>query len=237
MSRAQASELRFFATAPHPCSYLPGRQATTVFADPGEPKNMPLYSALARNGFRRSGEHIYRPHCEACAACVAVRVPVDAFRMRRSQRRVWAVNQDLVVESRDDSFVPEHFELYRRYQNLRHRGGGMDNPSETSYRNFLTSPWSDTEFHEFRHDGQLLSIAVTDRLADGLSAVYSFFDPDHAARSLGVYAILWQIREAQRCGLTWLYLGYWIEETPKMSYKRDYRPQEHFVGGQWRSAE
>jgi arginine-tRNA-protein transferase len=131
-------------------------------------------------------------------------------------------------------FDQEHFDLYRRYTRLRHPGGGMDTDEPAQYRGFLISPWADTRFVEFRKEGRLLAVAVTDVMNQGLSAVYTFFDPDEPRRSLGVYAVLWQIDYARREGLPWVYLGYWIAETAKMSYKTRYRPLEAYLGGEWR---
>lgn len=225
--------LAFYATPEHECSYLPPRQATTLFADPRFPKDIRLYTMLSRNGFRRSGEHIYRPHCATCQACIPIRVPVDQFSLKRSQRRAWNRNRDIYVNACEPRLRDDHFSLYHRYIHARHRGGGMDNPTREQYVQFLTSPWSDTVFYEFRRQGQLMAVSVTDTLLDGLSAVYTFFDPDMAERSLGVYTVLWQIEEAKRLQKEWLYLGYLIHASPKMAYKGQYLPQEQFIDNQW----
>ena len=225
--------LRFFATPGHPCSYLAGREATTVFVDPGFPKNPALYSALSRAGFRRSGAHIYRPECSGCSACIPVRIPVARFRPRRIHRRVWAANRDLAFRERPARFEPEHFALYRRYISARHRGGGMDNPSPGQYRDFLTSAWCDTLFFEYTLGAAVVAVSVIDRLADAFSCVYTFFDPAHGRRSLGTYAILHAIDVTHRRSLEWLYLGYYIADSPKMRYKAGYRPQERYVNGRW----
>ncbi len=225
--------LNFFATPPHPCSYLADRQAITVFADPDFRKDRGVYSTLSRHGFRRSGPHLYRPRCEGCNACVPVRVPVAEFRPRRSQRRAWARNQDLVVRPRSARFDLDHYRLYARYLEHRHPGGGMDDPSPEQFMEFLTSPWADTVFFELNLGERLLAVAVADVLDDGLSAVYTFFDPDAESRSLGVFGVLWEIAEARRLGLDYLYLGYWIEESPKMSYKSGYQPLEYLHDGRW----
>lgn len=227
------NRLLFFATPEHPCSYIPGRQATTLFADPGHPKDARLYSQLSHQGFRRSGRHIYRPRCRTCRACVPVRVPVAEFLPRRSQRRAWQANSDLRVRRLEARFRAEHFALYCSYINTRHPGGGMENPTPQDYVEFLISPWTETRFFEFRAGERLVAVAVADLLDDGLSAVYTFFDPKCAARSPGVFALLWEIEEARRLGLEWLYLGYWIAESSKMRYKREYQPQEHLVKGHW----
>ena len=230
---ASRPALAFYATPPHRCSYLPHKEATTVFADPQHPKDMQLYSHLSATGFRRSGEQIYVPACEHCRACTPVRVPVLGFKPKRRQRRVFARNADLKVIAKPDHFDETQFQLYQRYVNARHPGGGMDDPSRQEYMEFLTSSWSDTVFYEFRLESALLAVAVTDRLDDGLSCVYTFFEPTLNTRALGVFAILWQIWETARLGLDYCYLGYWIGETTKMQYKADYLPQEQFVRGKW----
>lgn len=229
----QIRRLAFYATPEHPCSYLPGRTARTLFADPTVRLNSEIYSRLSLYGFRRSGRHIYRPSCPACDACIPVRIPVQGFRARRRQRRSWRRNDDLRVVPREPQFDPEHFELYRRYISARHPGGGMDNPDPSQYLDFLTAPWSETVFYEFRAGAELMAVAVTDHLEHGLSAVYTFFDPDRPRRGLGTHAILWQIEECRRLGLPWLYLGYWIAESPKMAYKMQFQPLEQFREGRW----
>jgi arginine-tRNA-protein transferase len=222
-----------YATPEHACSYVDGRRAVTLFVDPHCPKDPRLYARLANLGFRRSGEHIYRPRCPACHACEPVRLPVTAFAPRRSHRRTWRTNEDLEVRLLEPGFRPEHFALYERYLGRRHRGGGMDEPTPDQFLAFLASPWSDTTFVEFRHHGALLAVAVQDRFPNGLSAVYSFYEPENSARSLGTYTILWQIAHARELGLRWLYLGYRIDDCRKMSYKAQFRPQQRLVDGQW----
>lgn len=222
-----------FLSMPHPCSYLPGRTATSMFLDPRQPLDSRQYAAFMRLGFRRSGDLVYRPHCRDCNACIPVRIPVDRFRANRGQRRIWKRNQDLSVITRPPQFSQEHFDLYQRYQAMRHPGGGMDDPDPQKYINFLGSRHIDTVFYEMRWREKLLGLAVTDILPDGLSAVYTFFDPEETRRSLGVYAVLWQVEQAAAHQLPWLYLGYWIKECPKMSYKANYRPLEVFLNGHW----
>ncbi|MCP4696508.1 MAG: arginyltransferase [Gammaproteobacteria bacterium] len=231
----QLREISFYATPPHECNYLPARWATTLFVDPVSSEDKEVYGALSQQGFRRSGEYIYKPYCEACQACVAVRVPVFRFQPRRSQRRVWKKNSDLTVTAVPPEYNEERFQLYRDYIACRHEGGGMDNPTPQGYKQFLCSPWADTVFYEFRLHGRLLAVAVADRFAHGLSAVYTFFDPRYSSRGLGVYAVLWEIRETMRMGLKWLYLGYWIKDCQKMSYKMDYQPLQCYQEGEWRN--
>ena len=230
------NEINFYLTPEHDCSYLEGKQASTLFADPLADIDTALYSRLSAAGFRRSGAQIYRPHCQTCNACIAARVPVASFRPRRSQKRVMQRNRDLVVTERAPAMSDEYFGIFERYINDRHAGGDMHPASREQFDSFLVAGRSEARFHEFRADGTLLAVAVADRLDDGLSAIYTFFEPAAQQRALGVYAILWLIEEAKRQGLAHLYLGYWIKECPKMSYKLDYRPVELLVNGAWTSA-
>lgn len=229
-----AQKLGFYATPPHDCNYLPGREAITLFADPRFPKNIRLYSALADCGFRRSGEHLYIPHCSNCSACVPVRVPVAEFRRSRSQNRAWRRNADLEITELPAEFRDEHFALYRRYLGARHAGGGMDSPTPESYLEFLAATWSKTVFYEMRLYGKLLAVAVADLMHDGLSAIYTYYDPEFCRRSLGRFAVLYEIEEARRRNFSWVYLGYWIRDCKKMSYKIEYRPLEYYIDNEWR---
>lgn len=233
MNETHAEKLSFFATMPHACSYLPEQEAVTLFADPDVPVNTEIYGQLIDFGFRRSGAHIYRPRCPHCTACVPVRVPVDSFLPNRSQRRNLVKNRDIEVTPVDACFHDEHFDLYRRYIGSRHTGGGMDDPSIEKYMEFLVSPYISSYFFEFRCQGKLLAVAVTDSLPQGLSAVYTFYEPEEARRGLGVFSVLWEIQETARLRLPWLYLGYWIEQSPKMNYKINYQPIETYIDSQW----
>ena len=222
-----------FATPSHTCSYLPGRRATTLVVNPRQTGDSLLYDQLSQVGFRRSGDLIYRPQCGSCQACIPVRIPVTQFEPRRSQRRTWCANQDLRASLHPPVLRDEHFQLYQRYLQRRHRDSQMLQSGRQQTMEVLTSPWSNTFFCEFRSQQQLLAVAVLDRLCNGLSAVYTFFDPDFTGRGLGVFALLWTIAECRRLGLDWLYLGYWIEGCATMHYKMHYRPQERFVNSQW----
>lgn len=226
-------DMAFYATPPHDCSYLPNRRAVTLFADPRTPITNRLYGALAPLGFRRSGEYVYRPRCPRCEACQPARIPAADFVPNRSQRRNWKRNRDLTVTIRPGEYNEEQYLLYRRYIHSRHKEGGMDVDSVEQYLAFLTSSWSDTDFVEFRKDDRLLAVAVVDRFSTGLSAVYTFFEPEAQQRGLGTYAVLWQMEEARRRQYEHVYLGYYIEQSPKMAYKKRYRPLEVFVDGQW----
>jgi arginine-tRNA-protein transferase len=232
MTREQKAP-EIYLSMPHPCSYLPGRMATTLFVDPRYPLDSEHFGRFMQLGFRRSGDLVYRPHCLDCTACVPVRIPVAAFRPRRGQRRVWARNRDLQVIEHPAVFDRDHFDLYLRYQSHRHPGGGMDDPDPRKYTQFLIGQGIDTVFYEIRLDSRLLGVAVTDHLPDGLSAVYTFYDPDEVARGLGTYAILWEIERTRSLELPYLYLGYWIKECPKMAYKADYHPLEMYRQGRW----
>jgi arginine-tRNA-protein transferase len=225
--------LQLYLTAPYPCSYLPGREARSQVATPYSLIDTTVYSELVRAGFRRSGLFVYRPRCDVCRACVPVRVPVDEFAPNRSQRRCAARNQDVDFELKPLSFEEEHYRLYRRYQASRHPGGGMDEDDREQYRSFLLKSQVDSALAEFRLDGEVVMVGLIDRLLDGLSAVYTFYEPELARRSLGVYGVLAQIALARKLGLPYLYLGYWIKESPKMAYKTQYRPTEGLVDGQW----
>ncbi len=229
----QEEELRFFATAPRPCSYLPDRSAISVFADPEASLSMPLYNQLAVFGFRRSGSDLYVPACPGCSECVPVRVPVSRFKRSRNQQRVWQLNRDLAWEIHDPAFAPQLFPLYRDYLQLRHAGGGMDDPTEEDYLRFLTSDWCESLFLVGTLDRRPVVVAVTDRMANALSAVYTFFDARLARRSLGTLAILRQVELAREMQHDWLYLGYWIGGSAKMHYKSRFRPLQGYRQGSW----
>ena len=231
------SDLAFYASAPHPCSYLSGQTSVTVFADPDAEMNTSNYSALAEIGFRRSGSHVYTPHCPDCQACVATRLPVENFQPNRNQRRTLNRAADFSITITEPLFRDEAFALYQKYLGHRHSGGGMDDPSPKKYLEFLACDWCKTEFVEFRYHDQLIAVAVQDVLSRGLSSVYTFFDPDFSTISLGRYALLWQVAEAQRRNLPYLFLGYWISECQKMIYKQEYRPLELFLQGRWQRFE
>lgn len=226
---ALMDELEYFLSVPQRCVYLPSRTAQMMFLPTDLPLSMTTYSHLVSQGFRRSGCLVYRPRCPACQACIPVRIPVDRFCPDRSQRRSRKRNQDLEVIARTPAFRMEHYKLYLRYLNARHPEGDMAEATPDDYLNFLTCHWCKTQFYEFRLQGKPVMVAVVDVLSDGLSAVYTFFDPDHAKRGLGTYAVLWQIEAAKRMGLSWLYLGYWIADCRKMAYKIKFRPQQWYL--------
>lgn len=229
------SDLQVFITHPHSCSYIEEQQATTLFVDPDAEIDILAYEELTELGFRRSGNHIYRPHCESCKACIAARVPVDLFRRRRSQQKIWNRNKDLEIVEVQDIDTDSHYELFERYISQRHRDGDMYPPNREQYSSFLCEGIDHHRFYCFYKEQQLLAVAVTDVMGAALSAIYTFFDPELQQRSLGVYGILWQIEQARTLKLKHLYLGYWIKDCQKMSYKTQYRPLELYINRQWLS--
>jgi arginine-tRNA-protein transferase len=231
--KTESGERQFFITPSHPCSYLPGREAATLFVDPRETITKELYQTLTEQGFRRSGGHLYRPHCRACQACVPTRIPVASFAPKRRQRRTRDRNADLTLKVEPARFDKVIYRLYANYIAGRHRDGDMYPPSPEQFRSFLLSQWSETLFLSAYQGEELVSVAVTDRQPDGLSAIYTFYDPAQPQRSLGVFSILAQIALCRELGLSHLYLGYWIRDAEKMRYKIDYRPIELFIGGRW----
>ena len=234
--RRPVRDLRFFLTVPHACSYLPGKEATTLFLDPQESPVPGVYDSLSLLGFRRSGRHLYRPHCEGCNACRSVRIPVDHFSANRTQRKVWrrnAVIETRVIPARFDA---SHYALYADYIRQRHADGDMFPPSRDQYRTFLTLEEPYAHLLEMYLDDELVAVAAFDQLEHGLSAIYTFFKVDDVLerRSLGTFAILKLIELCQEKRLPHLYLGYWIEECRKMRYKQAFSPIELLDGRHWR---
>lgn len=225
--------LTLYAGTAHPCAYLRQRQSVMHYVDPYAAMDPALFGALLTLGFRRSGGHLYRPGCPSCRRCVPARIPTGSFAPDRSQRRAARRNHDLALQAGPGAISEEHFRLYRRYVSERHADGGMANPDRESCRSFLLADWCDTLFLDLRLDGRLVATAVTDVVPEGLSAIYTFFDPDLAPRSLGTYALLCQIRHARELGLPYLYLGYWVPGSRKMQYKERFRPLELYIDGQW----
>jgi len=225
---------RFFITRPQPCPYLEGRVEQKVVTVLGRSGAATKYDLLNRNGFRRSHEILYRPSCPGCSACVPVRVVVDDFRLDRSLMRVWRRNQDLAAQAVPAIATREQYALFARYQQARHGDGDMVNMTFDDYRAMVEDTPVTTSLIEFRTpDGRLAAGSVIDQLADGLSAVYTYFAPGRAQASPGTHSILWQIAQCRDRGLPYLYLGYWIEESAKMAYKARFRPLEALTRDGW----
>ncbi len=225
--------LQFYLTAEYPCSYLPNLQARSQVATPSLLINTQVYSELVKHGFRRSGTYTYRPHCDGCSACVPLRVLAKPFAPNRSQKRAWKQHAELEVSILPLQDHTEHYELYQRYQSARHKNGGMDNDDRESYQNFLLQSNVDSMLVEFREDGVLRMVSLIDLFHDGLSSVYTFYEPDLSHACFGVYNVLWQIELCRKLNLDFVYLGYWIENSRKMAYKTDYQPSQGLINGTW----
>jgi arginyl-tRNA--protein-N-Asp/Glu arginylyltransferase len=239
MSRPGDSELPFsllqyYSTAAYPCSYLPNQRAISQVATPPQLITSEVYGDLIRRGFRRSGVFTYRPHCATCSACIPVRLPIARFAPNRSQRRCLKGHASINARELPLAYFAEHYRLYLRYQEARHAGGGMDQDDHEQYANFLLQSRVDSRLIEFTENGVLRMASIIDVLSDGLSSVYTFYDPDLPGVSLGTFSILWQIAQCAANDLPYLYLGYWIRDSRKMAYKANFRPIEGLIDGTWR---
>ena len=227
------NQLQFYTTAPYACSYLSGQLARSQVATPSHKIDATIYSDLVGIGFRRSGVFTYRPSCDSCSACTPVRIDVEKLMPSRSQKRAVGRHANLVATMTYLKNSAEHYDLYLKYQSARHNGGGMDKDSKEQYRHFLLQSNVDTKLIEFRDANKVVAVSIIDQLEDGLSAVYTFFDTAEKSASYGTYSICWQLYLCKTLGLRYLYLGYWIEDSKKMSYKKRFRPLESLVQDRW----
>ncbi|MEX2366950.1 MAG: arginyltransferase [Pseudohongiellaceae bacterium] len=227
-------DIKLYTTQSHPCSYLPGQVARTLFIDPELAVSTRVHTQLSELGFRRSGAHIYRPHCDNCQSCIACRVLVDSFVPNRRFRRIQRRNADLSVSRSETIAGSEYFDLYARYINTRHRDGDMYPATREQYDSFLGITCESTRYFTIRDQHEkLLGVIICDHLDNALSAVYTFYDPEQPGRSLGNFAILWQIAQARHLNLPYLYLGYWIRDCAKMKYKSEFRPLQMLINSRW----
>lgn len=232
------TSLHFYSTAPYPCSYLDDHLARSQVAVPSDGMDVHTYSQLVRSGFRRSGYFIYRPYCDDCVKCISVRVPVAEFEPSRTQRKLWRRHQPLQAQQHNLHFDEEHYQLYNRYQQARHDGGSMAEDDRQQYSDFILKSTMESWLATFREPDQTLRmVSLIDRLDDGLSAVYTFFDPQPTNASFGTYNVLWQIELCRRLRLPYLYLGYWVKECRKMAYKTNFQPLERLSQGSWQRLE
>jgi len=226
---------RFYVTAPSLCPYLDGRMERKVFTELTAVNPKGLHESMARIGFRRSQDIVYRPNCENCSECKSVRIPVTSFRPGRTQRRLITLNADLVIRQLPNIALKEHYDLLRTYLAKRHSGGGMANMTYDEYANMVECSPVNSCLFEYRLADELLAVILTDIMEDGLSMVYSFFDVRSvfSKRSLGTYIILDHIARARLRGLDYVYLGYYVAGSPKMAYKKNFRPLEILDGNGW----
>ena len=229
----QTSQPKLFISAPHACPYIEPETASTVLLDPDYEVDNSLFSVLLKSGFRRSGKTIYKPHCRNCNACVSVRIPAREYQPNRAQKRCFKKNRDVYTTMVPSKFSEEHFQLYSQYQSWRHTGDIMDHRDPERYNEFMVESSIETVFIEYRLDEKLIGLSVCDLPDDGMSAVYTFFDPHMQNRSLGTFAIMTQLDYVRKMELDWLYLGYWIEDCRKMSYKTNFKPIFGYQNKEW----
>ncbi|ORU92903.1 MAG: arginyltransferase [Cycloclasticus sp. symbiont of Bathymodiolus heckerae] len=230
-------QLALYISSPQPCDYLADQESQNIFISPDVKMTPGIYEYLISKGFRRSGQHTYRPHCSACHACISCRLDVRVFKPSRSQKRLTSKNKDLSFTPVSTQYTDEHFDLYRRYQAFKHPGGSMENFKAAEYNAFLCESFGNSLIYETRLGNQLLAVSVCDAFSNALSAVYTFFDPDFSSRSLGTYSVLQQIKAVQDAQKKHLYLGYYVQDSAKMTYKTNFRPIEMLVKSQWLSFE
>ena len=233
-------KLQFYVTTPYKCGYLPNKLAQSLIASPQHLIDANIYSGLITQGFRRSGKFAYRPHCENCRACIAVRLILSEFTPSRSQKRAYKQHSDLTAQIYPLHFNQQHFELYESYQSLRHLDETASETSATAkdeaeqYRQFLCQSNVESLMIEFKDaNNQVKIVSVVDIVKDGISAVYTFYDATEVKASYGTYSIMWLAEWTKSLSLPYLYLGYWIKDSQKMAYKQHFKPQQKLIDGEW----
>lgn len=225
--------IRLFETVIDDCPYIENERSSSILVDPDHRIDTHLFSLLSRSGFRRSGEMLYTPKCPSCKACISVRIPAAKFIPSRGQRRVWRKNSDITVKVTDVSFQQEHFDLYLKYQRARHPDSTMCDEDPEKYISFINSKYSESRFLCMYQENQLIGISVIDQFEGGVSAVYTFFDPEQSKRSLGTYIIMYMIKIARLQNVPYVYLGYWVDQSRKMDYKRSFKPLQGYINRNW----
>ena len=225
--------IRLFLTEPHDCSYLQDQKATTAFVDPQLKVTDRIYTQLSVMGFRRSGKYIYTPQCDNCSACIPVRIHSGGLKLNRQQKRCLKRNADLKMQVKHNVNFEEHFPLYEEYIATRHKDGDMFPPTLGQFQDFIGELWPNSRILEFRSDNKLIAASVIDILHNGLSAIYTYFSIQETRRSPGTYAILSIAELAATMNLPYVYLGYWIRDCRKMTYKSSFRPIEMLINGEW----
>tara|TARA_B100001996_G_scaffold289453_1_gene229654 strand:- start:157 stop:876 length:720 start_codon:yes stop_codon:yes gene_type:complete len=227
------NSIRLFRAPGHPCSYKEDHRAATIFVDPNVSLDKSINTKLSFLGFRRSGSHLYKPDCSNCNACISCRIPTNAFKFKDSHRRILNKNKDLNIVTKDDLTNDSFYLLYERYINERHADGDMYPATPEQFEAFIKTKTTDTHFTLFYLRGRLIAVSVTDILENGISAVYTYFDPNEGKRSLGIHSILYQVQLAMTLNLQYVYLGYWIKNCQKMKYKLNFRPIEMLINDEW----
>jgi len=226
--------IRLFETVVDDCPYLEDQKSASILVDPDHQIDGALFTMLSRSGFRRSGDMLYSPKCPSCRACVSVRIPVTRFKASRGQKRVWRKNLDLTVTVEDVRFEDEHFAMYLKYQEHRHPESSMYDDDPEKYIGFIDSYFSRSKFLCIRLGDKLIGVSVLDQFEGGLSAVYTFFDPAYSNRSIGTFAILYMVKLSRLRDIPFVYLGYWIDGSQKMDYKRQFKPLQGYLDRQWK---
>lgn len=233
MKEKLLSELKLFHTNSFECGYFKDLEATYIILDPEISPDIKLQEVMAEKGYRRSAENIYFPWCHNCNKCIPLRLKLKDFQLGRSQRRCLKKNQSLKTTITKPKVTPEIFNLYKQYQIWKHPNAGMDDCQNIGCMDFLQARWSHTQFAVMRHQQTVVGVTVFDRFNQSLSAVYTFYDKKQASRSLGTFSVLWQIQYAQSIKLKYLYLGFYIKDSPKMSYKTNFKPYELLLDKKW----